>query len=120
MPIRRRLAYIAASVIAATGMFAGHTLGKGSDDSSAVANLLGIGAWVVAGIVAVLIDRSVPARAVGFASLALPLVWFGTVLVSEGVGFWFLALLLIAVFALLAALSAAATRLLFRLIARSH
>ena len=118
MPIRRRLAYIAASVIAAVGMFAGHTLGKASDESTGLANLVAIASWVVAGVVAVVIDRTVPARAVGFASLALPLVWFGTVLVSEGVGFWFLALLLIAAFALLAGLSAAGTKLLFRLMAR--
>ena len=117
VPIRRRLACIAASVIAAAGMFAGHRMGKTSDDAG-VANLVGIFSWVVAGIVAVLIDRTVPARVVGVASLALPLVWFGTVLVSEGVGFWFIALLLMAVFALLAAVSAGATKLLCRLIAR--
>lgn len=112
--IRRRLAYLAATVIAAAGMFAGHAIGKAADGSTGLANLLGIGSWIVAGIIAVLIDRTVPARAVAFASLGLPLVWFGMILVSEGVGFWFVALLLIAVFALLAGLSAAATKWLLR------
>lgn len=107
VPWRRRLSYLAASVIAAAGMFTGHAMGRGPDESAGVAQLVGILSWVVAGVAAVLIDRSVPPRAVGFASLALPLVWFGGLLVSEGVGFWFAALVLLGVFALLAGVSAA-------------
>lgn len=107
VPWRRRLSYLAASVIAAAGMFTGHAMGRGADDTAGTAHLVGIFSWVAAGIVAVLIDRSVPPRAVGFASLALPLVWFGGLLVSEGVGFWFAALVLLGAFALLAGASAA-------------
>lgn len=77
-------------------------------------DMLGILSWVVAGIAAVLIDRTVPARAVGFASLALPLVWFGGLLVSEDRSMWLMGLLTLVVFALLAGVSAAATKLLFR------
>lgn len=108
------MAYIAASVIAAGGMFTGHALGGPQSDSTALANLIGILAWVVAGSVAVLIDRSVPPRAVGFASLALPLVWFGGLLVEEGMTFWLLGLALLALFALLAGVSAAGTKWMLR------
>jgi len=65
-------------------------------------------------VVSVLIDRSVPPRAVGLASLALPLVWFGGLLVSEGVGFWVAALALLGVFALLAGASAAVMKWLLQ------
>ena len=81
---------------------------------SAFAGSLAILCWVVAGVVAILIDRSVPPRAVAIASLALPLVWFGMILVSEDRSLWFLGLLLIALFAFLTWLSAAATRWLLR------
>lgn len=114
VPWRRRLSYLAASVIAAVGMFTGHAMGQGPDESAGVAQLVGILSWVAAGIVAVLIDRSVPPRAVGFASLALPLVWFGGLLVSEGVGFWLAALALLGVFALLAGVSAAVMKWLLQ------
>jgi hypothetical protein len=116
MPIRRRLAYIAASVIAAAGMMGGHALAAAAGaDGSAAAQWMGILSWVVAGIVAVLIDRTVPARAVGFASLALPLVWFGMLLVSEDRSLWMLGLAFIFFFALVAGLAAGGTKLLFRL-----
>lgn len=95
-------------------MFTGHAIGQGADDSAIAANLIGVLSWAVAGVVAVLVDRSVPPRAVGFASLALPLVWFGGLLVSEGVGFWFLALALLGAFAVLAGASAAFTKWLLR------
>lgn len=95
-------------------MFTGHAMGQGPDASAGAAQLVGILSWVAAGIAAVLIDRSVPARAVGFASLALPLVWFGGLLVSEGVGFWFAALALLGVFALLAGVSAAVMKWLLQ------
>ena len=111
---RRRLSYLAASLIAAAGMFTGHAMGQGPAESPGPAHLVGILSWVAAGIVAVLIDRSVPPRAVGVASLALPLVWFGGLLVSEGVGFWFAALVLLGVFALLAGASAAVTKWLLQ------
>lgn len=114
VPWRRRLSYLAASVIAAAGMFTGHAVGRGPDESAGAAQLIGILSWVVAGVAAVLIDRSVPPRAVGFASLALPLVWFGGLLVSEGVGFWFAALVLLGVFALLAGASAAVMKWLLQ------
>lgn len=116
MPIRRRLSYIAASVIAAAGMMGGHALAAAAGaEGSVAAQWMGILAWVVAGVAAVLIDRTVPARAVGFASLALPLVWFGMLLVSEDRSLWMLGLLFIFFFALVAGLSAAGTKLLFRL-----
>jgi len=108
------LSYIAASVIAAAGMMTGHAIGQGPDDTATLANVIGVLSWVVAGIAAALIDRSVPPRAVGLASMALPLVWFGTLLVSEGVGLWFLGLLLIGAFALLAGTAAAGTKWLLR------
>ena len=108
--LKRKIAYVAASVIAAGGMFAGHALGGPESESTTLANLLGILAWVVAGIVAVLIDRSVPARAVGFASLGLPLFWFGGLLVEEGMTFWLAGLALLGLFALLAGTAAAGTK----------
>jgi len=52
------------------------------------------------------------------ASSALPLVWFGMLLASEDRSLWFMGLLFIGLFALVAGLSAAGTRLLFRLAAR--
>lgn len=118
---RRRLSYIAASVIAAAGMMSGHWLAgaaRAEGGESPVAQGLGIASWAVAGIVAALIDRTVPARAVAFASLALPLVWFGMILVSEENSLWLLGLAVMAVFALIAGLSAAATKLAFRLAGR--
>lgn len=119
VPIRRRLSYIAASVIAAAGMMGGHALaGASGAEGSAIAEWMGILSWAAAGVAAVLIDRTVPARAVGFASMALPLVWFGMLLVSEDRSLWFMGLLFIGLFALVAGLSAAGTRLLFRLAAR--
>jgi hypothetical protein len=112
--LKRKLASLAASLIAAGGMFTGHALGGSGSDSTLAANLVGILSWVVAGVTAVLIDRSVPPRAVGFASLGLPLVWFGGLLVSEGVGFWLLGLVMLGLFALLAGASAAGTRWMLR------
>lgn len=114
MSLKRKIAYLAASVIAAGGMFAGHALGGPQSDSTLLANLVGILGWVVAGVTAVLIDRSVPARAVGFASLGLPLVWFGGLLVEEGVTFWLAGLVLLGVFAFLAGASAAGMKWLLR------
>ena len=122
MPLRRRLAYIAASVIAAAGMMSGHWLAEASRAAgreSPLAQSLGVLSWVVAGAVAALIDRTVPAHAVGVASLALPLVWFGMILVSEPNGLWLLGLGAMAVFALIAGLSAAATKAALRLAARA-
>ena len=121
MTSRRRFAYIAASVIAAAGMMSGHNLAaamRASGSEAGLAQVLGIAGWVVAGVVAVLIDRTVPPRAVAFASLALPLVWFGSIIVSDESGLWWLGLLAIAVFALIAGAAAAATSLAFRLAAR--
>jgi hypothetical protein len=112
--LQRKIAYLAASAIAAGGMFAGHALGGPQSDSTILANLVGILGWVVAGAAAVLIDRTVPPRAVAFASLGLPLVWFGGLLVEEGMAFWLLGLALLALFALLAGLSAAAVKWLLR------
>ena len=114
VPLKRKLAYLAASLIAAAGMFTGHELGGPASNSSGAANLIGILSWVVAGVVAVLIDRSVPPRAVGFASLGLPLVWFGGLLVSEGVGLWLAGLVMLGLFALLAGASAAGVKWLLR------
>jgi hypothetical protein len=119
VPLRRRLAYLSASLIAAAGMIAGHTVAGASraiGGESQLAPALGLLSWVAAGIVAVLIDRDVPARAVGFASLALPLVWFGMLLVSEDNSLWLLGLAALAVFALIAAASAWATRAVLRLV----
>lgn len=114
MSLKRKIAYVAASVIAAGGMFAGHALGGPQSDSTVLANLVGILGWVVAGVTAVLIDRSVPPRAVGFASLGLPLVWFGGLLVEEGMTFWLAGLVLLGVFAVLAGASAAGTKWMLR------
>lgn len=114
---RRKLSYIAASVIAAAGMMTGHWLAesaRAAGGESALAQGLGLASWVVAGVAAVLIDRTVPARAVAFASLALPLVWFGGLLVSEDNTLWLLGLVALTVFALAAGLSAGATKLLLR------
>jgi hypothetical protein len=122
VPIRRRLAYVAASVIAAAGMFVGDGLGDAAREAggeSLAAAIIGIGSWIVAGIAAVLLDRTVPARAVGFASLGLPLVWFGATVVSDDRSLWWAGLLLLGAFAALAALSAAATKLLFRVTERT-
>jgi len=119
VPLRRRLAYLSASLIAAAGMIAGHTVAgtsRAAGGESPLAPALGLLSWVAAGIVAVLIDRDVPARAVGFASLALPLVWFGMLLVSEDNSLWLLGLAALAVFALMAAASAWATRAVLRLV----
>jgi hypothetical protein len=120
VPLRRRLAYIAASLIAAAGMISGHAIAgaAANDGGSSAAQWIGVLSWVAAGIAAVLIDRSVPARAAGFASLALPLVWFGMLLVSEEHTLWMLGLVAMAVFGLIAGLSAGAMKLLFRVIAR--
>lgn len=120
VPIRRRLAYIAASVIAAAGMMGGHALAGAAEaeGGSIAAQWIGVLSWVAAGVTATLIDRTVPARAVGFASMALPLVWFGMLLVSEENNLWLLGLAAMAVFGLIAGLSAGATKLLFRLMAR--
>lgn len=112
--LKRKLAYLAASLIAAGGMFTGHALGGAGSDSTLAANVIGILSWVAAGVTAVLIDRSVPARAVGFASLGLPLVWFGGLLVSEGVSFWLLGLVLLGLFALLAGASATGAKWMLR------
>lgn len=114
VPLKRKLAYLAATFIAAGGMFLGHSLGGSVSGESPAADLIGVLSWVVAGVAAVLIDRSVPPRAVGFASLGLPLVWFGGLLVSEGVGFWLLGLALLGLFALLAGASATAMKWLLR------
>ncbi len=102
-------------------MMGGHTLAaamRAAGEDSALAQGMGIAGWIAAGTVAVLIDRTVPARAVAFASLALPLVWFGSIIVSDESGLWWLGLLVIAVFALIAGAAAAATSLLFRVSAR--
>ena len=114
VPLKRKLAYLAASLIAAGGMFTGHALGGPGSETSGAADLIGILSWVVAGVIAVLIDRSVPPRAVGFASLGLPLVWFGGLLVEEGMTFWLAGLALLGVFALLAGASAAGTKWMLR------
>lgn len=117
VPVRRRLAYLSASLVAAAGMMAGHALAgaaRAAGSESQLAPALGLLAWVAAGIVAVLIDRTVPARAVGVAALALPLVWFGTRLASDGNSLWLLGLGALAVFALIAAASAAVTRAVLR------
>lgn len=119
---RRKLAYVAASVIAAAGMMGGHWMAnaaRAGGSESALAPALGLGSWIAAGIAAVLIDRSVPARAVAFASLALPLVWFGMLLVSEDNSLWILGLAAMAVFALLTGLAAAGTRFALRLSRRA-
>lgn len=118
VPLRRRLAYIAASVIAGSGMFAGHTIAQRTSDPT-IANWIGIGGWIVAGIAAVLIDRTVPARAVGLASLALPLVWFGMLLVSEDNALWMAGLAFLLAFAMVSGVSAGATKFLFRLTTRT-
>lgn len=100
-------------------MIAGHALAgaqRASGEESPLAPALGLLSWVAAGIVAVLIDRTVPARAVGFASLALPLVWFGMLLVSEDNSLWLLGLAALVVFALIAAASAWATGAVLRLV----
>ncbi|HUF24253.1 MAG TPA: hypothetical protein VMN81_09010 [Vicinamibacterales bacterium] len=117
MSLRRRLAYLSASLIAAAGMMAGHALAgaaRAAGEESQLAPALGLLSWVAAGIAAVLIDRTVPPRAVGFASLALPLVWFGMLLVSEDNSLWLLGLAALAVFALIAAASAAMTKAVIR------
>ena len=117
MSLKRRLAYVAASVIAAAGMMTGHWMAnnaRAAGEESAFAGSLAILCWIIAGVAAILIDRSVPPRAVALASLALPLVWFGMILVSEDSSLWFFGLLLIALFAFLTWLSAAATRWLLR------
>ncbi len=114
VPLKRKLAYLAASLIAAGGMFTGHALGASASDTSDAANLIGILSWVVAGVIAVLIDQSVPPRAVGFASLGLPLVWFGGLLVSEGVGLWLAGLVILGLLALLAGVSAAGMKWILR------
>jgi len=114
---RRRLCYLAASAIAAAGMMTGHWMAntaRAAGAESVLAGALGIVSWVLAGIVAVLIDRSVPPRAVALSSLALPLVWFGMVIVSEENTLWLLGLLLLGLFALLTWTAAAATRWLLR------
>jgi len=114
---RRRLAYLAASVVAAAGMMTGHALGQAAHaagTSAAAAAAIGIGAWVAAGIAAVLIDRTVPARAVAVASIALPLVWFGTMIVSEERELWWVGLALLVLFAAVAGLAAAAAGFFFR------
>lgn len=87
---------------------------RAAGDESALAQGLGLFSWVIAGVVAVLIDRTVPARAVAFASLALPLVWFGGLLVAEDNTLWIFGLVALTVFALAAGLSAGATKLLLR------
>ena len=117
MSFRRRLCYLAASAIAAAGMMTGHWMAgaaRAAGEESALAQGLGLVSWVIAGVAAVLIDRSVPPRAVAFASLALPLVWFGGLLVSEEGTVWILGLIALAVFALVAGLSAGATKRLLR------
>ena len=99
-------------------MMGGHALAGAAADQggSVAAQWIGVFSWVVAGVVAVLIDRTVPARAVGFASMALPLVWFGMLLVSDENNLWLLGLIAMAVFGLIAGLSAAATKLILRLV----
>lgn len=119
--MRRRLAYVAASVIAAAGMMSGHAMAdsaRAAGGESPFAQALGILCWVAAGIAAVLIDRTVPARAVAFASLALPLVWFGAIIVSDQRELWWVGLVVLVLFALVAGLAAAATGFLFRSAAR--
>jgi len=114
---RRKLSYIAASVIAAAGMMTGHWMAnaaRAAGTDSALAGALGIVSWALAGIIAVLIDRSVPPRAVALSSLALPLVWFGMIIVSEENTMWLIGLLLIGLFALLTWAAAAGTRWLLR------
>jgi hypothetical protein len=121
--LTRKLAYVAASVIAAAGMMGGHSLAaslRAAGNEADLAQVLGIAGWVVAGIAAVLIDRTVPPRAVAFASLALPLVWFGSIIVSDESALWWLGLLAIIVFALIAGLAAYVTSLAFRIAARRN
>jgi hypothetical protein len=116
---RRRLAYAAASLVAAAGMMAGHALAgaaRAAAGESQLAPAVGLLAWVAAGIVAVLIDRRVPAGAAGAASIVLPLAWFGVRLAIDGNSLWLLGLAALAVFALLAAASAAITKTVLRLV----
>ena len=113
MTPRRWAAYAAASVIAAAGMMAGHALAaaaRASGHESLLAQALGIFAWVVAGAAAVLIDRTVVARTVAAASAALPLIWFATL----DNPLWLPGLAALALFAILAGLSAALTKRAFR------
>lgn len=93
---------------------AGHALARRYDDE---ANYVGVFSWVAAGVCAALIDRSVPARAVAVASLGLPLVWFGTLIVSEDHGLWMFGLAFLVFFAIIAGLSAAVTKRLLTLFA---
>ena len=87
---------------------------RAAGGESSIAGSLAIVSWFVAGTVAVLIDRSAPPRAIALSSLALPLVWFGMILVSEESGLWFLGLLMLVVFAMFTWSAAAATRWLLR------
>jgi hypothetical protein len=115
--LKRRLAYVAASTIAAAGMMTGHWMAnaaRAAGEESLVAGSLAIASWFVAGIAGALIDRSAPPRAIALASLALPLVWFGAILVSEDKTLWFLGLLALVVFALFTWTAAVATRWLLR------
>lgn len=115
--LKRRIAYVAASTIAAAGMMTGHWMANAAlqaGGESVVAGSLAIVSWFVAGVVAALIDRSAPPRAVALSSLALPLVWFGMILVSEDRSLWWLGLIALAVFALFTWSAAAATRWLLR------
>ena len=117
MSFRRKLAYVAASVISGAGMMFGHNwaeAARAAGSEAPAAQWLGVGSWVIAGVAAALIDRTAPARAIGVSSLALPLVWFGMMLVSEGNAMWLVALAMMLFFGLLAGLSAAATQRLLR------
>ncbi|MEX2272526.1 MAG: hypothetical protein WD690_13730 [Vicinamibacterales bacterium] len=98
-------------------MMSGHALAasaRAAGGESQLAPALGIVSWVVAGIAAVIIDRTIPVRFVGAASVVLPLIWFATLLAKDGNPLWPAAGAAIMLFGLLAGLSAGATHWLLR------
>jgi hypothetical protein len=115
---RRPVAYVTASAIAAAGMMSGHALAaaaRASGQESPFAQAVGILAWIAAGVTAVVIDRTVVAPTVAAASVALPLLWFATL----DNPLWLLGLAALALFAILAGVSAALTKLAFRAAGRA-
>lgn len=90
-------------------MMSGHALAasaRAAGGESQIAPALGIISWVVAGVVAVLIDRTVPGLIVAAASVVLPLIWLATL----DNPIWLLGLAAMAVFAMIAGGAAAAAR----------
>jgi hypothetical protein len=115
--LRRWSAFATATGIAAAGMMGGRALAGAARDAgteSSLAAVIAILGWVCAGMAAVVIDRSIPAAAAGAASAVLPILWFATL---EN-RIWALGLGAIAVFALMAGLSAAVTRRVLRVASR--